>query len=321
MIFKTIPQNGASWLKPLLYTLEFDQQEEQVEVVIYDQLSSTQLGRVILYNVTSVEIDIAPYIRSFSLGSTLGKQSDVISRSEDACRVVLRAKGVESEPRLFFRSDISGGAPRVLSTIIDSGTVAVGEVIRFTLWAEQSISIVVTKPSEGGIVAYSYNTNGVPCEVAMPINVANEGENIMLRVTCDGVYLGLYKFRVVVRDDSAVRLAWVNSNGGMECYTFPQSVKRSIAVKSEDIESECGWYRRITSSTVVRRLKMIGATQSEVDRVLEVLLSPKVYRCNGWESMAVQLLTDTLTYDDHGRLHRLEFDINEEWKGGGQLWS
>ena len=118
------------------------------------------------------------------------------------------------------------------------------------------------------------------------------------------------------RDSSAVRLAWVNPSGGMECYTFPQSVKRSVAVKSEDVEGECGWYRRVTGSCVVRRLRMIGATQDEVDWALEVLLSPKVYRCDGWESISVQLLTDTLTYDEHGRLHRLEFDINEEWRGG-----
>jgi hypothetical protein len=102
----------------------------------------------------------------------------------------------------------------------------------------------------------------------------------------------------------------------MECYTFPQSIRRSIAVKAEDVECECGWYRRIVSSTVVRRLIMAGATQDEVDRVLEVLLSPKVYRCNGVDGIAVQLLTDTLAYDAHGKLHRLEFEITEEWKGG-----
>lgn len=316
MIFKTMPQNGASWHSPLLYTLEFDQREEQVEVEIYDQLSSAQLGRVMLYNVTTAEIDIAPYIRSYRLASSLDSQSEIIHRSADACRVVLRVKGEESEPRLSFRSNIVGRAKGVLSTITDNGTVAMGEVIRFTLLAKQSVSLVVSRPSEGGIEVYTYTTEGVPCEVALPINVARVGENILIRVTCDGEYVGLYSYRVVSRDDSAVRLAWVNAKGGMECYTFPQSIRRSIAVKAEDVECECGWYRRIVSSTVVRRLIMAGATQDEVDRVLEVLLSPKVYRCNGVEGIAVQLLTDTLAYDAHGKLHRLEFEITEEWKGG-----
>lgn len=316
MIFKTLPQNGASWLAPLLYNLEFDLLQERVEVEIYDKLSSAKLGRVILHNVTTAEIDIAPYIRSYRLNRPLDKQTKIISRSADACRIVLRVKGEESESRLFFRSAICGISHKILSRITSNGTVAMGEVIRLTVMAEQSVNLVVIRPSEGGIEPYSYLTDGIPCEVAIPINVAAEGEYIQVRITCDGEYLGLYRYRVVERDSSAVRLAWVNPSGGMECYTFPQSVKRSLAVKSEDVEGECGWYRRVTASCVVRRLRMIGATQDEVDWVLEVLLSPKVYRCDGWESISVQLLTDTLTYDEHGRLHRLEFDINEEWRGG-----
>ena len=61
---------------------------------------------------------------------------------------------------------------------------------------------------------------------------------------------------------------------------------------------------------------LLGATPSEVDAVLDILLSPKVVRCDNGGEMAVQLLTDTVTYDDHGRVRRLEFDIKEEWKGG-----
>ena len=123
-------------------------------------------------------------------------------------------------------------------------------------------------------------------------------------------------YRVVERDSSAVRLTWLNAKGGVESHTFPQSVKRSLVVKSEDIEGECGWYRRVTGSTLVRRVILLGATHSEVDAVLGILLSPKVIRCDDGGEMAVQLLTDTITYDDHGRVRRLEFDIKEEWKGG-----
>lgn len=316
MIFKTLPQNGASWLTPLLCDLEFDQREERVEVEIYDLLSSVQLGCVRLYNVTSARIDIAPYIRNRMLGQHIGEQKGIVQRSMDACRVVLRVKGEESEARLLFRSDISGRSTQMLSTLVENGTVAVGEVIRLTLLAQRSISLVVTRPSDGGIEVFNYSTDGVPCEVAVPLNVAQEGENILIRVTCDGEYLGVCRYRVVVRDDSAVRLAWVNAIGGMECCTFQQSVRRSLAVRSEDVEGECGWYRRVASSTIVRRLIMGGALQQEVDRVLGALLSPRVYRCDGWECIAVQLVTDTLKYDEHGKLHRLEFDINEEWRGG-----
>ena len=317
MIFKTITLNGASWLTPVLYTLEFEQKEEQVEVEIYDQLSSSLLGRIKLYNVTTAEIDVSPYIRSRKLDLALEPQKAIIGPSPDACRVVLRVNGQESLPRILFRRKIIGQAPRMLSMVMENDTVAVGETIRLTLLSNRSINLTILQPSDGGFKQVDYSSSGLPSEVVLPINVATPGEVIVIRIMCDNQLLGICKYRVVERDDSAVRLAWVNAKGGMECHTFPQSVRRSIVVKSEDLEGECGWYRRIVGSTIVRRLIMSGATQSEVDSMLDILLSPKVFRCDGSECMAVQLLSDSITYDQHGKSQRLEFDIKEEWKGGG----
>lgn len=316
MIFKTMPQNGASWLKPLLYNLEFEQKEEQVEVEIYDLLTSTQLGKIMLYNTASAEIDIAPYIRSQKLCLPLLKQRLMVEPSQDACRIVLRVNNEESQPIVVFRSEIGEISPRMISSVTDSGTVAVGETIRFTLLARNTIKIIITWQKYGGMQHFEFAANGVPCDAALHIHTANVGDNVVLRIECDDVLVGESCYRVVERDDSAVRLTWINSIGGMECCTFPQSVRRNLEVKSEDVECECGWYRRVVSSTIVRRLILPGATQSEVDSVLDILLSPKVYRCDIGEEMAVQLLTDTITYDDHGKLRRLEFDITEEWKGG-----
>lgn len=316
MIFKTIPQNGASWQKPLLYNLEFEQRQEQVAVEIYDLLSSEQLGRIMLYNVSTAEIDIAPYVRSQKLSVSLARQESVIAQSQDACRVVLRVNGVESEPRLLFRSEITTLSPGLISAITESGTIAVGETIRLTVLAHDSINLTVLQPSDSGFTKYEVATDGVPYEVAVPINTANEGDNIVLRIVCDNTAIVMCRYRVVERDSSAVRLTWENSRGGIESYTFPLSVRRSLQVKSEDIESECGWYRRVVDSTEVRRVMMLGATQGELDAILDILLSPKVFKSVSSEEVAVQLLTDSVTYDNNGKLKRLEFDIKEEWKGG-----
>lgn len=316
MIFKTIPQNGASWLKPVLYSWEFEQKESQVEVEIYDCLSSESLGKIMLYNIVSAEIDIAPYIRSKKLNMPLVKQQTIIASSQDACRVVLRVNGVETEPRLLFRAEIGALQRGVISSLVENPTVAVGEQIRMTVLSQRSISIVVSRPSESGIENFYYITEGLPCEIVVPINIAKVGENILLRVQCDNDLVEVFKYRVVERDSSAVRLTWVNTNGGIESHTFPLSVKRNLMVKSEDVECECGSYRRVIGSTVVRRVIMSGATQSEIDGMLDILLSPKIYRCDVDGDISVQLLTDTITYDDHGRMRRLEFDIKEEWKGG-----
>ena len=53
-----------------------------------------------------------------------------------------------------------------------------------------------------------------------------------------------------------------------------------------------------------------------MDRLLGLFLSPVIYRCVGAVVQQVRLLTDEVAFDEHGRLHKLEFDIEEEWKGG-----
>lgn len=316
MNFKTLPQNGASWMSPVLYSLEFDQREEQVAVEIYDQLHAQILGKIMLYNVESAEIDIAPYIRSSMMKSRELEQTATIAESKDACRIVLKVGDVRSEPVLLFRSDISAASPGLLSTVTQMGTVAQGELIWLTAYASSTINLVVVQPSDSGITQYNYRTNGVPCQIAVPINKALKDDMITIRVVCDNEPVEVCKYRVVERDSTAVRLVWVNPRGGLECYTFPQSIKRSLSVKSEDVESESGWYRRVISTTVTRRLIMAGASQDEVDRVLTVLLSPELYRCDGAKAMVISLITEGVTYDDHGRLRKLEFDIQERWKGG-----
>ena len=300
----------------MLYSLEFDQREEQVAVEIYDQLHAQILGKIMLYNVESAEIDIAPYIRSSMMKSRELEQTATIAESKDACRIVLKVGNVRSEPVLLFRSDISAASPGLLSTVTQMGTVAQGELIWLTAYASSTINLVVVQPSDSGITQYNYRTNGVPCQIAVPINKALKDDMITIRVVCDNEPVEVCKYRVVERDSTAVRLVWVNPRGGLECYSFPQSVKRSLSVKSEDVESESGWYRRVISSTVTRRLIMAGASQDEVDRVLTVLLSPELYRCDGAKAMAISLITEGVTYDDHGRLRKLEFDIQERWKGG-----
>jgi hypothetical protein len=89
-----------------------------------------------------------------------------------------------------------------------------------------------------------------------------------------------------------------------------------LTIKSQEIESELGWYRRVVESRLVRRLLLHGSTLSEIDRVLGIFLSPVIYLCEGNQTRHVRLLTDEVTFDDHGKVRKLEFDIEELWRGG-----
>lgn len=318
MNFKTIPKNGASWREPLRYEVVFAEDEQQVEVEIYDYASASVLGQLRLYAGGVTEVDIAPYIRSaMSSRCALPDSTVTIGHSADACVIALRAEGVTSPQRLFFREDISDRSSQVLSSVVEGATIANGEVARFTVYALDTIYLTLFQPATaGGTKNYSIRTGGIPCEITVPINNIKIGEKIVIRIRCDGGEYIVNNFKVVTRDSSACRLAWINSRGGVECCTFPQSIHRHLSVKSEEVESEQGWYRRVVESRLVKRVLLHGATLSEVDRALGIFLSPTLYLCDGDKVQLVRLLTDEVTFDEHGKLRKLEFDIEEVWRGG-----
>lgn len=318
MIFKAIPKNGSSWREPLPYEVEFAEDEQQVEVDIYDQISATVIGRLKLYANGATDVDIAPYIRSaMSSRSALPDGTSAISNSPAACIITLQANGATSPQRLYFREDISNLSSQLLSSMVERATIANGEVIRLTAYALNTITVTLLQPSSaGGAKNYSFHTEGIPSEITIPIDGVGEGENIVIRVRCDGGDSIIHNFKVVKRESTARRIAWINSRGGVECCTFPQSTKRHLTIKSEEVESELGWYRRVVESRLIRRLLLHGATLNEIDRVLSVFLSPTIYLCDGSETQQVRLMTNEVTFDEHGKLRKLEFDIEEAWRGG-----
>lgn len=321
MNFKTIPKNGASWRKPLVYEVELTEDDGQVDIEIYDHISAQVIGGVRLYAQGVVEVDIAPYIRSMlPKNSSLQDTSEIINISQDACRVSLRVSDVETEPRLFFREDITDLESQILSSLVEEATIANGEVIRLTAYAKEFLTVTLIRPTvAGGIKGYSHRTNGLPCEVIVPVRDAGVGMSITVMIQCDSERAVSHSYRVVKRENTAYRVAWENSRGGMECCTFPQSIQLSSQVKTIEVEEEVGWHREVVGSRSVRRLLLLGAKQREINRVLGLLLSPRLYLCCKESSMPVRLITDTITYDEHGKLRKLAFDVEEEWGGGGQI--
>lgn len=321
MNFKTIPKNGASWRESLVYEVELSEGEAQVEIEIYDQITSSTMGRLRLFARGSVEVDISPYIRNMMSENGLAQNpQSVIQTSPDACRVVLRCGGVQTEPRLFFREDISSLESQLLSSLVEDATIANGEVIRLTAYAKEALSVTLIQPtSAGGINGYSFRSQGLPCEVTVPVKGAGVGMNIAVMIQCDSGRAVTHSFRVVKREPSARRLVWENSRGGVECCTFAQSLQRSLQVRSEEVECEAGWYRRVVESRLRSRLLLLGAKQQEINRVLGLLLSPRLYLCEGSDATPVRLITDTILYDEHGKLRKLELDIEEIWRGGDRI--
>ena len=65
MKFTSIPEAYSSFREPLIYAFDTESTTpHDVELKIINRTTGEEIGRKRLYNVTTGEIDIAPYLRS-----------------------------------------------------------------------------------------------------------------------------------------------------------------------------------------------------------------------------------------------------------------
>ena len=77
MKFTSIPDTFSSYREPLLYAFETGSSTPRdVELKIINHTTGEEIGRKRLYNVTSGEVDIAPYLRS-AQGRADGRGGDI----------------------------------------------------------------------------------------------------------------------------------------------------------------------------------------------------------------------------------------------------
>lgn len=315
MKFVKIPENGASWDVALCYTIATGQNlTSDVSVEVVDAASGEILGTRRLYGILEAEIDIAPYVRN-AVGEAT-PSSATISLSPSARRIVVRAGGVESEERVFYRTPLDCSTPHLLSSTNQPSVVERGDVIRLTVFAQSEVRVSVTDRRITTIENFSAISNrGMPVEIAIS-TTSFKGYNIPIRVkiVCDRQQTYTLDYTVVEPTGTSYRIAWYNPEGGIECYTFPRSVRESLG--AELMTEIRGRTPRLRG--VVARYRLVSAFEKreEVERIAKVIFSPEVFECSGTECSPLKLADRHIVFDDHGGLRRVELSVEKEWTRG-----
>lgn len=313
MKFVKIPEDGASWDSPLCYTIATELSEpSDVVVEIVDAISGEQMGVRRLYGITEAEIDIAPYVRG-AIGVAV-LSTATLQLSPVARRVVVRVGDVEAPSRLYYRTKVDVSTPHILSSTEQPRVVACGDAIRLTLFAKSEVRVTVRNLSILSPVAFqALVTCGMPVELAVDTSSYRGGSvSIMVEINCDRSVVFSLDYTVVEPSAGGCRLAWYNTKGGIECYTFPRMVQKSL--ESQLMTDVVGVAPRLRS--VVARYSLLSAMErtEEVKRILDIVLSPDLYECTGKECRSVRLLDRAIAFDDHGGLRRIELNIEKSWR-------
>lgn len=315
MRFLKIPENGASWNAALCYTMATERGlKDDMVVEVIDAISGEVLGTRRLYGITTAEIDIAPYVRNAIGVATL--TTAILELSPSARAIIVRANGVDAEQRIFYRAKLHTTSPHILSSLKQPSVVAHGDVIRITAFATEEVRVSVEdKRIVEAEVVSAIQSKGMPVEIAVQTSLY-VGHNVPIRVkvTCDRGYTYTFDCTIVEPTEASYRIAWYNTEGGIECYTFPRGVRESLGAEmAAEIRGRASRLRG-----VVARYRLVSAFEArdEVERIAGVIFSPEVYECKGVESSVVKLLDREIRYDDHGGLRRVELGVEKEWTVG-----
>lgn len=321
MRFISIPQNGSSWRGRLPYCFTTERSEpSDVVVEIVNATSSERLGTMRLYGVTEAEVDIASYIRPhLSLTPIESERQPMLITSPSAIAVVVRVNGEESERRVFFRSKFDATTPAILSNCPTVQNLIFGDAIRLTLYACSDISVVIAVRSPKGTTMKATGvSNGMPMELVMPTQRLFGAEMIMLTIRLDGGEAYRRDYVLVSNAASARNVLWYNAVGGIDNYIFDHHKRLNYSVDRAEVHI-CKEEAKSAEGLLRYRLCSGYELEAEMERVVQLLLSPVVYAEVDGYCRDVEVESRNVSFDSRGKLHTITLDVSEKWRGG-EVW-
>ena len=322
MKFTSIPNNGSSWGDELIYAIDTEVDTPSNLVVdIRDLKSNKSLGRYRLYGVTTAEVNISPYLRSLE-NLEIKRSNTATSYISPASRTIaLLINGYASEERTFFRAQLDYDKNYVLSEITTDQTISLGEAIRLTAFAKENLSVLIEKYASNryiGSESINQRTYGNPMEVVIPTaKFSGSIDSFIVTLRSDkSTILQRIVYHVVERGESSRRLMWYNKLGGVECYTFPTSIRTHYKAKMGQSVGVSGVPIDVCLNE--RHYQIISAleTPQEMNRLAEIVFSPYVYEMVGDDIVEVELTSREVLFDKHGMLRQLSLDICKTKRGG-----
>lgn len=330
--FTNIPENGASFQKPLIYEFESDTELEQVEIRILDG-EGEEIGRkTINGTITSGKIDIAPYVKhavTYNIPQDITKCCVIdIGGSID---VQVEVEGTLSEERRFIAAQIDASQSIVFLT--DQGLKRTIDADEFdmlcfvnTTTTPLTIAIELCDDVYGCMMYRSF----IPAEqyrqmaiCATPREFPKEmleiAKYLIIKMRHGNTYLDSMEHEIHPNLSTARRIGWINEQGAPEYYTFP--LRKSLLVESTRKHIESIWGREAAALESDNELKMISAyePQKQLKALAKILSAPKVWLQQSDRQQAVSLMTDRALLTPGAGLGFIEIDLRAAEKGV-KLW-
>lgn len=320
MRFVSIPPNGASWSKQLIYSFDTELDEkEDVDVEIFNQTTHQLIARKRLYGVTRAEVDIAPILRSAVEMVVPRVESTAVLSSPMGIKVAVGIMGLMSAERRFCAAEVDIRHPQLMSYVPDSQTLAYGEEILFSVIAPEGvqISMVEYTPTAKRTISLVPDSNLLFYDVVICTSMfRGDVERIELSVMSGTEQLAHFNFDLVPRLTDGRRLVWRNRRGGLESYRFTKSLPIVAEVDVDAYNTTAGLMAKLRSTKERYRLCSALEYGEALRSLREIIYAPYIYDIRFDRLEDVTLATRRMEYSRCGELQSVALEIVGEWKGG-----
>ena len=324
MKFTSIPDTFSSYREPLLYAFETGSSTPRdVELKIINHTTGEEIGRKRLYNVTSGEVDIAPYLRSAqqpSLPQRVEQTGEV--EISATIRVVVEALGVRSTLRSFVAAKIDRDAYFMLLTEQQMHRTMQHDefdIISYFSWSDILVTFDVEYIGNGTEHITIEPASGGQRAVAVTARGRERVENIRVTILVDGEPTSCIEYEIKQNLCGARRVAWLNGSLSPELYTFP--LRKSVLIESTRRHMASIWGSEAAEVESSNQLKLLSAYEPEkqLNALSEILSSPRVWLVEGADVKSVELHTERVLLSPTEGMGIIEIDLQAA-EEGVKLW-
>lgn len=295
MRFTSTPQNFTPIEQGLVFAFTTDNSTPATVVVeIVDCSDESVIATLRLHNVTTAEVDIAPYIAPFAERKPLKSSTSTLQEAPTALYKV-RVDDVESAELLVSLNRSKVVAPAVATTMSSQRRLACGECDELLLFAEEGSDLeIVMSTDTGEELRLEKVSSGAEMLTVVADDFGEECRRIDVAVLCDGGEVASLCYNIVAPSGRGVRLAWLSSEGSIERYTFP--VTHSITLNAERERVGDGEILRTVACRSESRLEVASRYEprATIAALSEIVASSRVWLV-AEEDIEVDVVTATTT--------------------------
>ncbi len=307
-MFINIPDNYSSLWGELVYNFAISEPEDLlVEIVNADD--DTVIAVKKFYSSSEIKFNIARIIRQNILPYPTKSSTGFALAKSGFIRVYVRIGDVESSTRSYILAhDTPAVFPATLTTMPECRVLNSGESDSiFVITRSGNLSVATVKvaardPSDYNDISTTFFSSSRFEEFSiLTINADDYNENYQsIDVTIDSSSAGgkhiYYTLTPPAYAQKGYRVAWLSSEGSIECYTFP-------------LVSDV---KRLSDGGLSRTLRSAYGTEEEIEALSEIIYSVKVWHIlDDGSSEEIEVTTNEYPVVVEGTLSIANIEIKE----------